>query len=88
MDHSAALRETLSFNRLYTGSKDGYESAAKIQLSGKNLDCQSKSGFCTEENSVNLIKDVKSNIVSINFDQPKIYSDQSNYTSSLVNIPT
>jgi hypothetical protein len=45
MDHSAALRETLSFNRHYTGSKDGYESVAKIQLSGKNLDCQSKSGF-------------------------------------------
>jgi hypothetical protein len=27
MDHSATLRETLSFNQHYTGSKGGYESA-------------------------------------------------------------
>jgi hypothetical protein len=44
MDHSAALWETLSFDQHCTGSKGGYESAANIQLSGKNLDYQSKSG--------------------------------------------
>jgi hypothetical protein len=37
MDQSAALWETLSFNQHRTGNKDGYESAAIIQLSGKIL---------------------------------------------------
>jgi hypothetical protein len=88
MNHSAALRETLSFNQHCTGSKGGYESATSPQFSSKNLDCQSKSGFYTEENIVTFIKDVKSNIVSIDVKQPKIYPNQSNEASSLVNIPT
>jgi hypothetical protein len=88
MDHSAALRETLSFNQHCTGSKGGYGSASNIQLSSKNLVCQSNSGFNTEENFVSLFKDVESKIVSIDFNQPKIYSNRSNEASSLVNIPT
>jgi hypothetical protein len=88
MEHSAAVRETISFNQHCIESKGGYESASNIQLSSKNLDCQSNSGFKTEENTVNLFKDVKSNTVSVNVDQPKIYSDQSDDTSSLVNTPT
>jgi hypothetical protein len=88
MDHSAALRKTLSFNQYCTGSKGGYESAANIQLSGKNLDYQSNSGFNTEENIVNLFKDVNLSIVSIDFNQPKIYSDQSYGASSLCSTPT
>jgi hypothetical protein len=56
MDHSAAFRETLSFNQYCTGSKGGYELAANIQLSGKNLDYQSNSGCNTEGNFVSLFK--------------------------------
>jgi hypothetical protein len=70
MDHLAALWETLSFNQHCTGSKGGYGSAANIQLSSKNLDCQSNGGFNTEENFVNLFKDVNSSIISIDFNQP------------------
>jgi hypothetical protein len=88
MDHLAALKETPSFHQHCTGSKGGHGSASIIQLSSKNLDCQSNSGFNTEENTVNLFQDIKSNTVSINFDQSKIYSDQSNYTNSLVSTPT
>jgi hypothetical protein len=88
MDHSAALWETLSFNQHYTGSKGGYGSATNIQLSSKNLYCQSNSGFNTEENSVNLFKNVNSSIVSIDLNQPKNYPNQSYEASSLVNIPT
>jgi hypothetical protein len=82
MNQSIALRETLNTNLHCTGSKDDYGSASNYQLSRKNLDCQPNSGFNTEENFVNKIKDVKSNIDSINFDQPKIYSDRSDDTSS------
>jgi hypothetical protein len=88
MDHSAAFPEPLGFNQHCTGSKGGYGSAANVQLSSKNLNCQSNGGFNTEESFGNTIKDVKSNTVSINFDQPKIYSDRSDDTSSLVNTPT
>jgi hypothetical protein len=77
MDHSAALRKTLSFNQHCTGSKDGYGSEANTQLPGKNLNCQSNDGFDTEENFVNSIKDVNSSIVSIDFNRPKNYPNQS-----------
>jgi hypothetical protein len=49
---------------------------------------QANSGFNTEENFVSTIKDVKSNIVSIDFNQPKIYPNQSDEANSLVNILT
>jgi hypothetical protein len=88
MDHSAALREILRFDHHCTGSKGGYGSAANIQLSSKNLDCQSNSGFNPEENIVSLFKDVNSSIVSIDFNQPTIYPNQSYEASSFVNIPT
>jgi hypothetical protein len=88
MDHSAALRETLSFSQHCTGSKNGYESAANIQLSGKNLDYQSSGGFNTEESFDSLFKHVISTNVSIQFNQPKIYPNQSYDASSLIKIPT
>jgi hypothetical protein len=75
MDHSTVLRESLRFDHHCTGSKGGYGSATNIQLLSKNLDCQSNGGFNTEENIVNLIKDVESNTVSISFDQPNIYQN-------------
>jgi hypothetical protein len=69
MDHSSALRETLSIDLHCTGSKGGYESAAFIQLSGKNLDFHSKSGFDHVELIVNFIKDNNSTF-SLTFNQP------------------
>jgi hypothetical protein len=71
------VEEPSTFNQHCTWNKGGYGSAANIQLSSKNLDCQSKSGFNTEENSVNLFKDVNSSIVSIEVNQPTIYPNQS-----------
>jgi hypothetical protein len=88
MNQSAAVPETLSFDQHCTESKDGYGPAPFNQLSSKNLDCQSKSGYNTEEYTVTTIKDVKSNIVSNQFDQPKINPNQSNEANNLVNIPT
>jgi hypothetical protein len=38
MNHPAAYRETTPINLHCTGSKGGYESAAFIELSGKNID--------------------------------------------------
>jgi hypothetical protein len=58
LNHSAALRESLSINLHCTGSKGGYEPAVFTQLSGKNLDYHSKSGFDAEEVLVNRFKDV------------------------------
>jgi hypothetical protein len=63
MDHSAALRETLIIDLHCTGSKGGYESAGFIQLSGKNLDYHSKSGFDDGELIVNFIKDNNSTFI-------------------------
>jgi hypothetical protein len=65
LNHSAALREPLSINLHCTGSKGGYEPAVFVQLSGKNLDYQSKSGFDAEEVVVNRLKDVNLTNVSI-----------------------
>jgi hypothetical protein len=88
LNHSAVLQDALSFNQHCTGNKGGYESAAKIQLSSKNLDCRSKSGFYTEKVIVNCIKDVNSTKVSIMANQPKEYSNLSYKANSLDNTPT
>jgi hypothetical protein len=48
---------------------------------------QSNNRFNTEENYVNLFKEVNSSVVSIDFNQPTIYSNQNYEASSLVDIP-
>jgi hypothetical protein len=84
-DCLAALGKTLCFNQHCTGSKGDYGLASNIQLSGKNLDCQSDGGFNIEENLVNTIKDVKSNTVSTDFDGPRIHLYQGEGISNLDN---
>jgi hypothetical protein len=88
MNHSAAVRELISFDLHRTGSEDGYEPAKNHQIASKNLDCQSKSEEDTEDNFVKSIKDDKSSSVSIQSNiQPKNNSIQCKEADDLVNTP-